>query len=345
MPASSFFLALPAELFLRIFEDSELCEDDHANLRLVCKDFSLYATPILADHYFSDGLELDVESGDFARLSAICSSQFRPSIKSVHFVHDPEIRTTRPDIQTCPQYSAVRDITFESHLEMLFSARALKKVLQQTNNLETFTFSPVKGDKGACWCKLYRIYRRHARVVGDDTNGDRDKVNTILSGIKSDCLSELNFTSTVLCYKPLTSLLERHRGTIRKLSIRRCELIGGTWIDLLEWFSDNLSFLERLSLQNLQELKWRRAFNKYDHSEMMWPTVFTTTKVENLHTYIATLRRDGDSYRSHIIDRISAGNRPLQIVRCDGSNVVWTDIRGVEAIGGIEEEFRISTVW
>jgi hypothetical protein len=283
-------------LFLKIFEDPELGENDHANLRLVCKDFSPYATHLFVEQYFGDGLELDVESEDFARLSAICSSQFSPFIKSVHFVHNTEIRTTRPDIQTCPQYSAVRDIAFESHLEMLFSARALKKVLQQTNKLETFTFSPVKADNGACWCKLYRVYRRYAWVLGDDTNGDRDKVNTILSGIKSDCLSELKFTSTVLCHKPLTSLLERHRGTIRKLSIRRCELIGGTWIDLLQWVSDNLPSLERLSLRNLQELKWRRAFNKYDHSEMMWPTLFTTTQVENLHTYIATLKRDGDSY-------------------------------------------------
>jgi hypothetical protein len=180
--------------------------------------------------------------------------------------------------------------------ETLFSARALKKVLQQSNRLETFTFSPVKVDKGNCWCKLYRVYNRYLQECGGDTNEECDKVNTVLSGIKSDCLSELDFTSTVLCYKTLTNLLDRHRGTICKLSIRRCKLIGGTWIDLLQWISDNLPSLEHLALQHLQELKWRRTFNKYDHSETMWPTLFTTTQVEDLHTYVETLRRDADSY-------------------------------------------------
>jgi hypothetical protein len=221
-------------LFLKIFEDPELCEDDHANLRLVCKDFSPYATHLFAEQYFSDGLELDVERKDFARLSAICSSHFYPSIKSVHFVHNPEIRTTQPNIKVCPQYSAIRKITFEAHLEMLFSSRALKKVLQHTNNLETFTFSPVKVDRGSCWCKLYRVHRYAIRACGGDTNEERDKVNTILSGMKSECLSELSLKSTVLCYKSLKGLLKRHAGTIRKLSLRHCKLIGGTWIDLLE---------------------------------------------------------------------------------------------------------------
>jgi hypothetical protein len=228
------------------------------------------------------------------RLAAICSSQFRPFIKSVHFAHDWKRRVTQKIKATNPDYSTIRDIKFEAHLEMLDSACTLKQVLQQTNNLETFKFSLIKADEDNCRCDLCRSSRRFGRDWMD-MDGERHQVDTIVSGIKSNCLSELVFANTILSYRTLKGLLERHRGTIRKLSIRGCELTGGTWIDLLQWISHNLPSLEHLVLQNLQELKWRRVFNKYDHSGMMWETLFTTTGKKNLDTYIATLRDEDAS--------------------------------------------------
>jgi hypothetical protein len=228
------------------------------------------------------------------RLAAICSSQFRPFIKSVHFAHDWKRRVTQKIKATNPDYSAIRDIKFEAHLEMLDSTYTFKKVLQQVNNLETFIFSLMKADKDNCRCDLCRLPRLSDRSWWD-MDVERFLVEMILSDIKSDCLSELVFANTILSYKTLKGLLERHRGTIRKLSIRGCELTGGTWIDLLQWISHNLPSLENLVLQNLQELKWRRVFNKYDHSDMMWETLFTTTGKKNLDTYIATLRDEDAS--------------------------------------------------
>jgi hypothetical protein len=166
------------------------------------------------------------------RLAAICSSQFRPFIKSVHFAHDWKRRVTQKIKATNPDYSAIRDIKFEAHLEMLDSTYTFKKVLQQVNNLETFIFSLMKADKDNCRCDLCRLPRLSDRSWWD-MDVERFLVETILSNIKSDCLSELVFANTILSYKTLKGLLERHRGTIRKLSIRGCELTGGTWIDLL----------------------------------------------------------------------------------------------------------------
>jgi hypothetical protein len=223
-------------------------------------------------------------------------------LASLSFVrHEPSTALERSDSSTSnysrtatnPEYSAIRDIKFEAHLQILSSAYTFKKVLQQVNNLETFTLSLIKADKNKCRCDLCRLSRLDIRDwLEVDT--ERFQVDTILSGIKSNCLSELVFANTILSYKTLKGLLERHRGTIRKLSIRGCELTGGTWIDLLQWISHNLPSLEHLVLQNLQELRWRRTFNKYDHSDMMWGTLFSITERKNLDTYIATLT-DGNT--------------------------------------------------
>jgi hypothetical protein len=296
MPGTPVILALPAEILLKIFKDPELRDDDDANLRLVCKDFLPYATQALTDECFKDGLSLNPSPDDFARLAALCSSQLRPYLKSVYFRDYPAFRITQNNENVCPEYSAIQKIKFETHLWSLDATRILKKLLQQTNHLEIFMFNPRLVREGNSWHTKYDRSLPPLRTSGD-RSAERGKVNAVLASIKSDCLSEMILADTVLSYKPLISLLEKHRGTIRKLSLRDCRLISGGWVDLLQWISYNLPSLEHLDLQYLQELTWRRAFSMYDYSDMMWETPVTTTGKKNIDTYIATLRNEDVSDR------------------------------------------------
>jgi hypothetical protein len=164
-----------------------------------------------------------------------------------------------------PDYSAIRKLKFESHFHVPFSAHAFNRVLQRTNHLERFIFYP------------------------EGAKNERGKVDTIFSSIRSDCLSDLVITNTLASYRTLKCLLERHRETIRKLSMCSCQVTGGNWIDLLQWISHDLPSLENLELHNLQEMKWRRAFDKYDYSDMMCKTLVITTGKKDIDTYIASL--------------------------------------------------------
>jgi hypothetical protein len=253
-------------VLLEIFREPKLWQRDRANLRLVCKDLLPCATQALGEKYFQGDLRLNISSSDFVHLAGLCSSPLRFFLKSVHFTNGRRRRPTRKHKGMSPDYSAFQNIKFESHLELPFSARAFNKLLQQTKHLETFIFYPAKAKT------------------------ERAKVDAILSSITSDCLSELVIESIGLSCRTLKGLLERHCDTIRKLSMCSCQVTGGTWIDLLQWISHNLPSLECLELHHLQEMKWRRAFDKYDYSDMMCETLVITTGKKNIDNYIASLR-------------------------------------------------------
>ena len=247
-----------------------------------------YATKAFAEDSFGDVFRLNPSIGDLARLAALCSSQFRPFLKSVRFEDYYEFQWTKNNENLCPDYSGIQNIGFRTYLNNEVSIHVLKKLLQQTTRLQVFKFCPRMVRKGDPWYEQYRRFKPATRTSGGKDE-QREKVNVILSSIRSDCLSELDLADAVLSYKPLVSLLERHGGTIRKLSLHDCRLIGGSWIDLLQWVSSELPSLEYLCLAFLQELKWRRAFNKYDYSDMMWETLVEITGKNNIDTYIASL--------------------------------------------------------
>lgn len=275
----------------KIFKDPTLSRDDLFNLRTVCKDLSAYATEAFFEQRFRNGIELDVASKDFTCLASIYSSRFRPFIKSIHFKHVHEASSIQLNRTTCPNYSSIRSIKFEAHIEKLVSARALKEVLQQTNHLELFMLNLEKPKINSFWCSRrwrYRVNRdrKPVTIVKDE---EREKVDTILSGIKSDYLAELVVTSSFMSYQTLKSLLERHRGTIRRLSMISCQVTGGSWFDLLQWVSQNLPSLEYLELHRLQEMKWRREFDFYDCVGTMCHPSVTTTGKEDIETYLRSL--------------------------------------------------------
>lgn len=273
----------------KIFKDSNLTSDDLFNLRTVCKDLSAYATEALFEQRFRNGIQLDVASVDFACLASIYSSRLRPYIKSVHFTHLRE--SPRLNRIMCPNYSSIRTVKFEAHIEELYSARALKKVLQQTNHLETFILNLEKLNDASCWCSRDWTYRivRDRKPVTIEKDEERGKVDMILSGIKSDRLAELVITGSFISYKTLKSLLERHRGAIRKMTLRGCQVTGGTWIELLQWVSHDLTNLDHLELYRLQEMKRQRTFDIYDRSGMLCNNSVTITGKKDIDAYIASL--------------------------------------------------------
>lgn len=215
----------------------------------------------------------------------------RDFVPSIHFKHVHEASSIQLNKTTCPDYSSIRTIKFEAYIEKLVSARALKEVLQQTNHLELFMLNLEKLRDGSCWCFYewsYRVIRdrKPVTIVKDE---EREKVDTILSGIKSDYLAELVVTSSFMSYQTLKSLLERHRGTIRRLSMISCQVTGGSWFDLLQWVSQNLPSLEYLELHRLQEMKWRCAFDSSDCVGIMCDPSVTTTGKEDIETYLRSL--------------------------------------------------------
>lgn len=274
-----------------IVKDPNLSKDDLFSLRTVCKNISAYATEAFFEQRFRNGIELDVASIDFACLAGICSSRVRPFIKSIHFQHlrgAPSIQLNR---NICPDYSSIRDIKFEAHIEKLVSARALKKVLQRTKHLGTFMLNLGKPKSGTCWCSREWSYRviRDRKPVAIVKHEEREKVDTILSGIKSDYLAELVITSSFMSYQIIKSLLERHRGIIRKMTLRSCQMIGGSWIDLLLWISNNLPSLEHIELYRLQEMKWQRAFDIHNSVGKLFYSPVTITGKTDIETYLRSL--------------------------------------------------------
>jgi len=290
-PEMPSFLTLPAELLHKIHKDSGLCEDDRANLRLVCKDFLPYATQALAELSLKDGvLCLNPSANDFERLAALCSSQLGPYLTSVHFLHYPSFRSTEIEEAVYPKYSAIQNIKFETRLYK-DSTFILKRLLLLTNHLKRFEFRPAAEREDDTWFPPW--YNRFASgsqlTIGKDE--ERERVSMILSSIKSDCLSEVILTGTILSYKPLLGLLTRHGSTIRKLSFHSCRLVSGTYVDLLQWMSTELPALEHLDLQYLHELKWRRSLSRYDFSKPMWEAPVTLDGKKDIDTYIASLQR------------------------------------------------------
>jgi len=290
-PEMPSFLTLPAELLHKIHKDSGLCEDDRANLRLVCKDFLPYATQALAELSLKDGvLCLNPSANDFERLAALCSSQLGPYLTSVHFLHYPSFRSTEIEEAVYPKYSAIQNIKFETRLYK-DSTFILKRLLLLTNHLKRFEFRPAAEREDDTWFPPW--YNRFASgsqlTIGKDE--ERERVSMILSSIKSDCLSEVILTGTILSYKPLPGLLTRHGSTIRKLSFHSCRLVSGTYVDLLQWMSTELPALEHLDLQYLHELKWRRSLSRYDFSKPMWEAPVTLDGKKDIDTYIASLQR------------------------------------------------------
>jgi hypothetical protein len=280
-------------VLLKILKDSELCQRDCANLRLVCTHWLPYATEAFGEKCFNGGLCLSPSAADLVFLAALCSSQLGPYLSSVHFAHAGKHRAHQKIKGSNPDYSTIRIISFGNRFEAPFALRTFEKMLHQLKHLETIIFDtgkPKNGNRLYIPRKLFSQYKAGvvARYEG------REMMDTILSSITSDRLTKLIFTSNIASYQTLEGLLARHRGTVRRLAIRSCKLIGGTWIDLLQWISHNLPSLEYLVLKNLRELRRIGTSNNYDDSAMMWETSVTTTGKKNIDTYIATLG-EGDT--------------------------------------------------
>lgn len=321
----------------KIHRDSGLCEDDRATLRLVCKDFLPYATQALAELSFKDGvLCLNPCANDLERLAALCSSQLSFYLTSVHFLHYPTFRSTEIEEEVYPRYSAIQNVRFETSLYH-DSTFILKRLLLQTRHLKKFEFSPKAKREDDSWSAnwYHRFASASQLTIGKDE--ERERVNTILSSIKSDCLSEVVLTDIILSYKPLLGLLTRHGSTVRKISFHHCRLISGTWFDLLQWISAKLPALVSLDLEHLQELKWRRSLSRYDISETMWETSVTLNGKKDIDTHIASLENGDAINLNHIVNRPSVSQMQQN-----------TRLRGWEAevqrmSFGIRVEKRLST--
>ncbi|KAH0287400.1 hypothetical protein KCU62_g6069, partial [Aureobasidium sp. EXF-3399] len=292
-PEMPSFLTLPAELLHKIHKDSGLRQDDRAKLRLVCKEFLPYATEALAELSMRNGfLCLNPSANDFERLAALCSSQLGPYLTSVHFLHYPSFRSTKMEEAVYPRYSAIQNVKFGTRLYR-DSTFVLKRLLLLTNHLKRFEFNPAAEHEDDTWsAHSYNFLEPEPAqqlTVGKDE--ERERASTILSSIKSDCLSEVILTGTILSYKPLLGLLTRYGSTIRKLSFHSCRLVSGTYVDLLQWMSTELPALEHLDLQYLHELKWRRSLSRYDFSKTMWEAPVTLDGKKDIDTYIASLQR------------------------------------------------------
>lgn len=171
---------------------------------------------------------------------------------------------------------------------------ALEKVLQRTNSLETFMFSPVMISKGIHWFEkheasgIFEPEIMHYKLF-DVANIKR--VNIILTGIKSGCLSELILADTILPYASLQNFLERHSGTIRKLSLRNCRLADGAWLDLLQWILHGLPRLEHLDLQCLREINSSQSLHRNPWSAVMWRHLVTNIGKKNIDAYMTSLKK------------------------------------------------------
>ncbi|KAG9601667.1 hypothetical protein KCU77_g3877, partial [Aureobasidium melanogenum] len=286
-PASSCMLALPAEIMFKILQDPSLSEYDLANIRLVCKMINLFATEAFCKKCFSGGLCLGFCVEEFERLAAIYSSSLHPFLESVHFVRFYNLTPMQAYTKDPPNYSALKNINFESSLNSADSSTALKELLNQAKQLETLSFSTARKRDGIHWNEQ-RIHRDCINER-ETRNREREQVDAILSKLKSDRLVELNLAEIIFTVRTFKALLERHSGTVRKLSIRGCGLRRGSCAGLLLWISQNLPCLEQIDLQYIYETAWG-AFNPVVLGELV-----TTVDKESIGAYIAFLQKQDKS--------------------------------------------------
>ncbi|KAG9737806.1 hypothetical protein KCU73_g9897, partial [Aureobasidium melanogenum] len=291
---SSSMLALPAEIMFKIFQDPSLFEDDLANLRLVCKRVNLCATEAFAKERFRGGLRLNFSVQAFKRVAAICSSNLRLSLESVLFVRDYNFTKTCICTKVRPDYSAIRNIKVESPLSSTISASALKELLEQAKHLETFSFSTAKTRRGIHWHEQHDLLESYRDAFGDRAAKlrERAQVDAILSKLESDRLTELHLADIIFTVSALKTLLERHRGTVRKLSIRGCRLRSGSCVSLLSWISQNLPCLEQIDLQLVFETSWG------SFPPVVPGNLVTKVGKESIEAYITYLQKN----RSHAQD-------------------------------------------
>ncbi|KAH0369277.1 hypothetical protein KCU65_g3448, partial [Aureobasidium melanogenum] len=70
-----------------------------------------------------------------------------------------------------------------------------------------------------------------------------DKIDKLLNNINSCCLSSLVLGGLQLSVGTLKALLEIHQETLSTLDIRRCTLVDGTWLKILNFIRSNMSQL------------------------------------------------------------------------------------------------------
>ncbi|KAH0014797.1 hypothetical protein KCU78_g8487, partial [Aureobasidium melanogenum] len=285
-PALSPMLALPAEIMFKIFQDPSLFEDDLANLRLVCKKTNLCATEEFAKERFQGSLRLDFSVQEFERLAAIYSSSLHSFLESVQFVWTNRATKTQTYARVHPDYSALKNIKIESPISSADSSIALVELLQQAKHVKAFSFSAVETRRGIHWHEQHGLLKSYWDAF-DDRAGklrQREKVDAILSKLESDCLAELSLADIIFSVRTLKALLERHRGTVRKLSIRACGLRRGSCAGLLLWVSQNLPCLEQIDLQYVYETAWG-SFRLAVSEELV-----TKVGKESIEAYIASLQ-------------------------------------------------------
>ena len=122
-------------------------------------------------------------------------------------------------------------------------------------------------------------------------------MNTILSSLRSDCLTELHFADMAFSVETLKAVLERHRGTIRKFSLRGCELSQGSCTGLLRWVLQNLSCLDQLDLHHVYDIKQKLSGPWRDLQPVVMNLV---TKVgrKSIEWYIVALEKYFESRKS-----------------------------------------------
>ncbi|KAG9592400.1 hypothetical protein KCU77_g2215, partial [Aureobasidium melanogenum] len=282
-PMSASMLALPAEIMFKTFQDPSLVGNDLANLRLVCKWVNSCATEAFAKERFKKGLRLDFYAQEFERLAAIYSSSLGPFLESVHFVRNYDLLSIKAYARAHPDYSALKDINFESPLSNPGSPSALTELLVQAKHLETFSFSTANKPKDNHSLAGFYCDDDRTRKVRD-----REQVDAIFSKLKSDRLAELNLVDVIFLVRTLKALLERHCGTIRKLSFRACGLRCGSYAGLLLWISQNLSCLEEIELQDIYETAWG-AFTP------VVTELVTKVGKKSIEAYIASLQKQAKS--------------------------------------------------
>ncbi|KAH0369278.1 hypothetical protein KCU65_g3449, partial [Aureobasidium melanogenum] len=292
--AQSFILTLPPEILLQIFKNPKLFADDLANLRLVCRHFNLHATKIFAMESFQGSLRVGTSSPDFTRLAAICSSALSPFVKSVQFVPLHSSQTTRVDTKAHADYSALRRIDFESPLDITGSARALGDLLALAKQLEIFAFSAARFDTSVRW------YEQHGLSVFHDEKEstvrkrrDCEEVDTILSKLRSDCLTELHLADMALSVRTLKALLERHRDTIRKSSLRGCELRQGSYPALLQWIFQNLPLVEQIDLHHVYEIR-AQPWGPWGYLKPVVMKLVTMNGRESIEAYLVSLQEQDE---------------------------------------------------
>ncbi|KAG9854133.1 hypothetical protein KCU98_g2781, partial [Aureobasidium melanogenum] len=288
--APPFILALPPEVLLQILKNPRLFADDLANLRLVCRQFNLYATKIFAMESFQGSLCLGSSSREFTRLAAICSSALRPFVESVRFVPPHSSQVTRVDTKPHADYSALRRIDFESPLDMAGSARDLGNLLALAKQLEIFAFSSARFDTGVRWYEQQGLSKCHnEKNVTIRKRRDREEVDAILSRLRSDCLTELHLADMAFSVRTLKALLERHRGTIRNFSLRGCELRQGSCPALLQWILQNLPGMEQIDLHHVYEIR-AQPWGPWGYLKPVVKDLVTIIGRESIETYIAALQ-------------------------------------------------------